>query len=300
MTVIRSFVSSFSKDPARDPRATTNLVCLSDADVVAEDVRHDPAETPAPVADEADFRYSLESTNGSGLELEPEIPNVPRWSRVEPLEPHQTLGQLMIETREHRGISREQVADETHIPAYYVKMIESDHYDAIPDQLYLLPFFRRYAVFLGLDEKEVVSRFIHDFEQSENESGAVSAPGSAARRALWRRLGLAGAAAGIVLTSFVWGVRAMRTPSDQPVETSSAEGLTPNVPPAPPVASNDVPAVVAPVHRVTPAPVAAASPAVNVASEKPQVSSQPTTPKRSARKRSRSYLRSHRWTRTRN
>lgn len=81
----------------------------------------------------------------------------------------QTLGQLMTQAREHRGLSREQVAAETRIPPYYVRMIESDSYDAIPDQLYLLPFFRRYAIFFGLDEHKIVARFIREFEKAENE-----------------------------------------------------------------------------------------------------------------------------------
>src|SRR4029077_3881606 len=83
--------------------------------------------------------------------------------------PLQTLGELMTATREKSGLTREEVAAETHIPAYYVRMIESDSYDAIPDQLYLLPFFRRYAIFLGLDAQKIVSRFIIDFEKAENE-----------------------------------------------------------------------------------------------------------------------------------
>jgi cytoskeletal protein RodZ len=117
----------------------------------------------------------------------------------------------MTETRKHSGLSREEVADRTHIPAYYVRMIESDSYDAIPDQLYLLPFFRRYADFLGLDAKKVVSRFICDFEKAENEvveTPAASAYAKALQK--WRQVGAATVIGAILLPCIAWGIGTMR------------------------------------------------------------------------------------------
>lgn len=67
------------------------------------------------------------------------------------------LGQLMTETREH-------------LPIYHIEMMESGDYAAIPDQLYLLPFFSRYATFLGLAVEQVPSRFMRDFEKAENSA----------------------------------------------------------------------------------------------------------------------------------
>jgi cytoskeletal protein RodZ len=48
-------------------------------------------------------------------------------------------------------------------------MIESGVYDAVPDELYLVPFIHRYAQFLGLDPQKMVSRFLQDFEKAEND-----------------------------------------------------------------------------------------------------------------------------------
>jgi len=48
-------------------------------------------------------------------------------------------------------------------------MIESGIDDAVPDELYLVPFIRRYAQFLGLDPQQMVSRFLQDFEKAEND-----------------------------------------------------------------------------------------------------------------------------------
>jgi cytoskeleton protein RodZ len=79
----------------------------------------------------------------------------------------QSLGQLITETRERKGLTREQVATEAHLPPHYVKMIETDSYDLISDRLYLVPFLRRYAAFLGLDAEEIASRFVSNVQHAE-------------------------------------------------------------------------------------------------------------------------------------
>jgi cytoskeleton protein RodZ len=82
-------------------------------------------------------------------------------------EPKPSLGHLITETRERRGMTREQVVSETHLPAHYIKMIETDSYDLISDRIYLVPFLRRYATFLGLDAEEIASRFVSDVQHAE-------------------------------------------------------------------------------------------------------------------------------------
>ncbi|HYL60587.1 MAG TPA: helix-turn-helix domain-containing protein [Candidatus Acidoferrales bacterium] len=85
-----------------------------------------------------------------------------------------SLGARLVEAREQRGLTAKQVASEIRVPASYVDMMETGNYGAIPDQLYLLPSFRRYAEFLGLDVAEVTASFMLDFEAEEN---AVVIPG---------------------------------------------------------------------------------------------------------------------------
>src|SRR6266478_1158151 len=153
MAVVRSLLDRFSKDASSDLKIADNIVCLSDDDRVPDD----SAEDTGVPAEDFIRGDSSDVAEKFTLGIEPED------------SPRQTLGELMTRTRERTGLSREEVAAETHIPAYYVRMIESDSYDAIPDQLYLLPFFRRYAIFLGLDAQKVVARFIVDFEKAENE-----------------------------------------------------------------------------------------------------------------------------------
>ena len=88
-------------------------------------------------------------------------------SAVEGAESEPSLGHLITESRERKGLTREQVATEAHLPPHYVKMIETDSYDMISDRLYLVPFLRRYATFLGLDAEEIASRFVSNVQHAE-------------------------------------------------------------------------------------------------------------------------------------
>ena len=100
-----------------------------------------------------------------------------------------SLGHLITEARERKGMTRDQVATEAHLPAHYVKMIETDSYDMISDRLYLVPFLRRYATFLGLDAEEIASRFVSNVQHAEANVVRISQeitmvekkPGSAGR-----------------------------------------------------------------------------------------------------------------------
>jgi cytoskeleton protein RodZ len=87
-----------------------------------------------------------------------------------------SLGQFLTAARKSGGYTPEQVAAETHIPPHYVRAIETDDYGLISDQLYLLPFVRRYAAFVGLDPEDVASRFVHDVQKAENTAAKTSEP----------------------------------------------------------------------------------------------------------------------------
>jgi cytoskeleton protein RodZ len=109
-----------------------------------------PGETESQVADKKSKDKSPDTDSGAAA-AEPEI----------------SLGKIVTEARERKGLTREQVVIEAHLPAHYVKMIETDSYGLISDQLYLVPFLRRYAAFLGLDAEDVASRFVRDVQHAE-------------------------------------------------------------------------------------------------------------------------------------
>ena len=239
MSVVKQPFTGFSRTDSNDQIAQNNLVRLTDADRVRDEpketaFRPGPRDTSSTFVFETNLRGDLGKAPSPRNAVEQMSPREDEWSG---LEVSQTLGQLMTETRKHSGLSQEQVADRTRIPPYYVRMIESDSYDAIPDQLYLLPFFRRYADFLGLDAKKVVSRFICDFEKAENEIAETPAATAYAKALLrWRQVAAATVLGGILLPCIAWGIGAMRNAYRDPAKTSPAP-LSLETRPSTPIAS---------------------------------------------------------------
>ena len=106
MAVVRYLFGSFSRDESNDLIAQNNLVCLSDADRVCDEpqevaVRPGPDDTAATFVIGAETRDALVSVQSSGA-TKHVSPREDAWAG---LEVDQTLGQLMTETREHRGFS---------------------------------------------------------------------------------------------------------------------------------------------------------------------------------------------------
>jgi len=303
MAVVRSLFGRFSGDASSDLKVADNLVCLSDHDRVVDKsvedfVLHDPHDT----GDRPEkFTLGIEPTDA----------------------PLQTLGELMTASREKSGLTREQVAEQTHIPAYYLRMIESDSYDAIPDRLYLLPFFRRYAIFLGLDAQKVVSRFIVDFEKSENEivdikalkvpnapkaSKAPKVPkaakipkapkipadkdANAKTILLWRQAASAVLVAGVVLIFVARGFglvggtarRTLQPPAGNP---SSAATSASTLPPSIILSSDEVPPAVAEQPAASPS-ADVTPPEISSASPSPAIE-EPPTPTKHHRHRAHSH-----------
>ncbi len=259
MSVVRHPFSGISRTDTNDRAAQTNLVRLSDADRVSDEpdriaFHRGPRDTSSMFVFETNLRGALGNAKNTSEVVEHVSPREDAWSG---LDVDQTLGQMMTETRKHLGLSRDQVSEQTHIPAYYVRMIESDSYDAIPDQLYLLPFFRRYADFLGLDAQKVVSRFICDFEKAENEVVAAPAPTTYAKALLkWRQIAAAMVVGGILLPCIAWGVGEMRVAYRSPAGSSPVVALSPDTRPSNGVASIDAGAAAAQDSTRTPDAVA--------------------------------------------
>jgi cytoskeleton protein RodZ len=161
-----------------------------------------------------------------------------------------SLGKLIIEARERKGMTRDQVINDAHLPAHYVKMIETDNYDLISDRLYLVPFLRRYATFLGLDPEEVASRFVSNVQHAEANVVRISQeitvvtkkPGAAGRIAFVVLI----VAVIFLLADFAWRRFVERAPAPAPV-TAPAEvapapkAEAPAEPPAP-IVTNPAPA----------------------------------------------------------
>ena len=297
MSVVTRPFAGFYRSFSNDRPSHKTLVSLSDSDRVF-DAPHQ-VSAASPLAPEID-RFTLGTEPHEAVveapsfdtTLETGSAHEETWAA---LEVEKSLGQLMTEARDRRGLSRAEAAEQTNIPEYYIRMIESDCYDAIPDQLYLLPFFERYAIVLGIDAQQVVTRFLRDFEKAENE--IVAAPASSrashvpATNVLhrWRRIAEAAAIVGVLLPLVGWEVGKMRAANHHNADVASVATISPATKAPPSIQPNNAPPpVVAPPSP--PPEQAVASSAAPIAPE--QVAPAPQTPIRSHR-HSRSHRISH-------
>jgi len=192
---------------------------------------------------------------------------------VEGAPPEPSLGHVITEARERKGLTREQVATDAHLPPHYVKMIETDSYDMISDRLYLVPFLRRYATFLGLDAEEIASRFVSNVQHAEANVVRISQeitmvakqPGAGGRIAFVVLI----AAVIILLADFAWRrfeehEAAVTAPVSAPAATvPNAQAPNETLPPATVMNNSDAaaPPAVSNMPRTAGAPPAAVSPA---------------------------------------
>jgi len=83
----------------------------------------------------------------------------------------QSLGTFLIAAREGRGLTADDVVRESRLPLHYLRMMETNDYSEISDQLYLVPFLRRYAGFLELDQEDVAMRFVREVQRADGNPG---------------------------------------------------------------------------------------------------------------------------------
>ncbi len=76
------------------------------------------------------------------------------------------IAEVLKEAREERGLSVELAATESGIPLRYVQLLEGESTAVgIPDEFYLIPFFRRYAAFVGLEVDALLPEFLGQVQQ---------------------------------------------------------------------------------------------------------------------------------------
>ena len=210
-------------------------------------------EAPGNQADPGDDTWTPAAINtdgGAGASPPPTPAPAKAAAESEP-----SLGRTLTAAREQRGLSRADIVAETHIPAHYIEMIESSDYSLISDQLYLLPFLRRYAAFLNLDGEEVAMRFVREVQRAE--LAAVAAPRLSEpitlrdhKRAPWGRVAMVVIVLSAIVVLYIIASEHHR----------GEFGFQPSPPVAPTEPSAQVPPVVEPPPMAAPPPVAAPAP----------------------------------------
>lgn len=88
------------------------------------------------------------------------------------------VGETLRKEREARGVSLQEISEETKISMRFLRAIEEEHFDRLPGGIFNKNFVRQYARYLGLDEETAVQDYLRivgaDREPSEGEKHAPS------------------------------------------------------------------------------------------------------------------------------
>jgi cytoskeleton protein RodZ len=81
------------------------------------------------------------------------------------------IAETLRSAREKQGMTLEQAAQAAGIPLQYVRLLEgeSNVRVGVSDELYLIPFFRKYARFVGIDAEEMLPEFLGIVQQIPGE-----------------------------------------------------------------------------------------------------------------------------------
>ncbi len=70
-----------------------------------------------------------------------------------------TLGEKLRQAREERGISINEVAEQTRISPHYLSLIEQDDYRTLPGGIFNKGFIKSFAKYVGVDEGEALQDY---------------------------------------------------------------------------------------------------------------------------------------------
>ncbi|MEN6296413.1 MAG: helix-turn-helix domain-containing protein [Rectinema sp.] len=88
------------------------------------------------------------------------------------------VGSIFRDARLGKGLTLDQVSDETNISKRFLQGIEADNFEGFPGEVYVLGFLRNYAEFLGLDALQIVARY--RLNEVPQESGQAESPSPSA------------------------------------------------------------------------------------------------------------------------
>jgi len=71
----------------------------------------------------------------------------------------ESIGKHLRESREHRGLTVDQISRDTNISRHYLVALEEDRYDAFPAEPYVIGFLRNYSEYLGLDTESLIGKY---------------------------------------------------------------------------------------------------------------------------------------------
>lgn len=82
-----------------------------------------------------------------------------------------TAGDILQQERQRLGLNEKEVADQLHITMHYVKALESNSYEKLPGAVFAKGYLKSYALLLGLDVEDLMSRY-DEFTHQQNADSA--------------------------------------------------------------------------------------------------------------------------------
>ena len=156
------------------------------------------------------------------------------------------LGEEFRSAREARGLTLSDVAEQIHIRSVYLNAIENEDWTAIGAPVYVRGFLRTYARFLGLDAEAAVASFNRSVPAERTVATSSMVVGEERARngpSVWVLLGTAVAVVLVAFVGYEYWMYVQGSGASSTVATATGS-------PSP-----------APDTRLSPAPIAAATPA---------------------------------------
>ncbi len=92
-----------------------------------------------------------------------------------------SIGQELKRERELRGISLKEIADATKINVRFLRSLEEDRLEMLPEQFFRRGIIRTYAKYLGLDEQSALNTYLEGLQTRETQETSNGAKKSKVR-----------------------------------------------------------------------------------------------------------------------
>jgi cytoskeletal protein RodZ len=74
--------------------------------------------------------------------------------------PNAALSFRLAALRQQRGISLEQIAEATKISLRFLRAIEAENVEELPEGVFRISYIRQYANYIGIDDSDLLARFM--------------------------------------------------------------------------------------------------------------------------------------------
>lgn len=104
------------------------------------------------------------------MQIEPLVEAIPETDFTDDSITALTVGDILRLERERLALDEKEVADQLHITMHYVKALESNSYEKLPGAVFAKGYLKSYAVLLGLDVEDLMSRYDEIAHQQKADS----------------------------------------------------------------------------------------------------------------------------------